>query len=371
MRQAILPVGNHERRMNMKTLLTAILVVAGMLTAAFGESIVTLKSGDVLKGDILSDTNGVVQIRAYFHNRSISSLRDISRSDIQTIQNETPAEAAERVDYFALSKFQLFPDQEQSTDFYTQWIDAFEKFLKDYPKSDKSKIIQRHTEVCQAELKHVADGEVKFADKWMTPEAKKPLSLNKQLAALERQRDALAKTVAAAQGALAGLQATLPTFFDALGRPTGDYEEPIYGSRDDGGPNHYAVRVIEGYRTVPNPQRVKVQADIVSVQQQVASGGQALANLDAKIQGIKIQLSQAQYAYEAALAKANPKPVVVTPPPAPAPAAEPIVAPPVVAAPPPKPEPPELPWYEKNWKWLVGGILLLGVVYVAGRRSNG
>jgi hypothetical protein len=271
----------------------ALLFVAGLLTAALGESIVTLKSGEVLRGDLVSDTNDVLRIRAFNANRTISSVRNVPRADIQNVYNETPTEAAERVDYFALSKFQLNPDQEQSTEFYTQWIAAFGKFLKTYSQSDKATIIQQRIEACQSELKHVTDGEVKFENRWMTPVEKKPLSLAKQLADLERQRASLAEAVAAKQGTLAGLQTTLQSLFDGYGHPIGDYQEPIYATRDGGAPNHYAVRYIAGYRTVQNPQRVHIQADLVSYQQQVASGGQALANLDAKVQGVKSQIPQA------------------------------------------------------------------------------
>lgn len=335
----------------MKTLMTAILVVAGMLTAAFGETIVTLKSGEVLRGDTVSDTNDVLQIRAFSANRTISSLRNISHADIQNIYNETPAEAAERVDYFALSKFQLFPDQEQSTDFYAQWITAFEKFLKDYPKSDKTAILQQRIEACQAELKHVADGEAKFADKWMTPEAKKPLSLNKQLAGLEKQRDSLGKTVAAAQGRLTGLQTKLQTLQDR--------QEPVYATRLVG-PQHYAERYATGqYQIVPNPERPNVQRDIVNLQQQIGSEGTALASLDARIRTIRLEIPQAQRAYEVALAKANqkPAPVAAASMPAPAPAAEPIVETPVVAP---------QPWITRNWKGLAigGGVLLMLLILI-------
>jgi len=197
--------------MQAKAVPVAILFVTGILTAALGEAIVTLKSGEVLQGDIVSDTNDVLQIRAFSVNRTISSLRNVPHADIQNIYNETPAEAAERIDCFALSKFQLNPDQEHSTDFYTQWIAAFEKFLTDYPKSDKTQIIKQHIEACQAELKHVIAGEAKFENKWMTPVEKRPLSLNKQLADLEQQRASLAKTVDALQGKLEGLQARLRT----------------------------------------------------------------------------------------------------------------------------------------------------------------
>ena len=326
------------------TLSIAILFAAGWLATARGESIVTLKSGDVLRGDIVSDTNDVLQIRAINANRTISSLRNIPRTDIQNVYTETPAEAAERVDYFALSKFQLNPDQEQSPDFCTQWIAAFGKFLRDYPKSDKTATIRQRIEVCQAELNHVAAGEVKFGDRWMTPVEKKPLSLNKELADLEKQRASLAQTVGAAQGRLAGLQTKLATLAP-------DTQEPIYTTALVGR-NHYATQVPTGqYRLVPNPERPLVQADIVACQQKIGSGAAALANLDAKIQSIKIQIPQAQRAYEIALAKANEKPAPAAPPP-PAPVAEPVVAPPVVAP---------QPWIVQNWKVLAvsGGILVI------------
>ena len=332
--------------MKKKTVMMALLFLAGMLTAAFGEAIVTLKSGEVLHGDIVSDTNDVLRIRAFSANRSISSLRSVPRSDVQNVQIETPAEVAERVDYFALSKFQLAADQEQSTGFYNQWIAAFEKFLNDYPKSDKAAIIQQRLEICQAELKHVADGEVKFANKWMTPEEKKPQALNKQLTDLESQRDSLAKTVTALQGRLQGQQTQLQNLRDT--------QEPVYATRDSGPPNHYAQRFNTGQmRTVVNPEKPAVLADIAWCQQQIASDGVTLANLDAKIQSLKIQIPQAQHAYEVALAKTNQEPVQVAVAPPPPPAVEAIVAPPVVV----KPE----SWIVQNKKVLAigGGVLLI------------
>ena len=281
--------------MKAKAVLVAILFVTAILTAALGEAIVTLKSGEVLQGDIVSDTNDVMQIRALSVNRTISSLRNVPHADIQNVYNETPAEAAERIDYFALSKFQLNPDQEQSTDFYTQWIAAFEKFLTDYPKSDKTHIVKQHIEACQAELKHVIAGEAKFENKWMTPAEKRPLSLNKQLADLEKQRASLAKTVAAAQEKLDGLQARLRTL------PKNITREVAHDATTND-EHHYGYKWYTT-ETVPNPEFKRSADEIYNCQQQVASGGQALANLDAKIQGVKIKIPQARQEYEIALAK--------------------------------------------------------------------
>jgi hypothetical protein len=171
------------------TVMMAMVFAAGMLTAAFGDASLTLKSGEVLKGDIVSDTNGVVQFRAWFSNHTISSLRDVPRADIQDLVNETP----EQIDFRALAVFRLDPDQEQPAAYYTQWIAAFERFLKNYPQSDKTAVIQQHIEECQTELSHVTAGESKFGNRWMTPEEQKPLALTKHLAQLEDQWYALAR----------------------------------------------------------------------------------------------------------------------------------------------------------------------------------
>jgi hypothetical protein len=135
----------------MKALALTILMIAALLVPAFGESIVTLKSGEVLQGEILSDTNDVLQIRAFSHNHSISSLRDVSHTAIQSIQTLTPAQLAEQADYEALSKFQLNPNQEQSIGWYAQWIEVFKKFVNNYPNSDRIPTVQHYIQACQAE----------------------------------------------------------------------------------------------------------------------------------------------------------------------------------------------------------------------------
>ena len=335
-------------------------------TAAFGEAIVTLKSGEIMRGDLLSDTNDVVEIRAYNANRTISSRRTISRSDIQDLQNETPAQAAERIAYFGLSKFQLQPDQEQSSSFYNQWIAAFAKFQTEYPKSDKNTIIQQHIDDCQAELKHINAGEAKFENQWMSPLEKKPQALAKHLAESESQRLALAKTIAKLQADLQGGQAHLASLQDSIA--------PVYATRTvhqdqyvvdksaqtvfKPGESHYGkgerghyidnAAGTEQYdtgrtQTVPNPERPGVIAGITSIQKQINANQVTLSSLDAKIQSLQVQIPQAQHAYEASIAP-PPPPVVAKEPPPPTPAA---------SSPPPAPQPaPTLSWYKRLWNWL-------------------
>jgi len=115
--------------MTTKVILAALMSACPLLWA-HAESVVALKSGEVLQGEILSDTNGTLQIRAFSANRTYSVLRSVSDSDVKGIHEETSSEATERTDYQALSGFQLNPDQEQTVEWYNQWIGAFQKFVR-------------------------------------------------------------------------------------------------------------------------------------------------------------------------------------------------------------------------------------------------
>jgi hypothetical protein len=363
----------------MRALMVVAVVTAGVISSVFGESTVVLKSGETLQGNIIFDTNDILRIEAHNANRTISYQRDISHDEIQSIQTDNPAQAAERADYEALSKFQLNPNQEQSIDYCSQVITAFQKFLTDYPKSDKSPAIQQRLGAWQSELKHVSDGEVKFGDKWMTPEEKQPLvehwqkqikvqlaqntleSLKKKLPELQRQRDALANQLAMTQGNLTASQQKLGTLQDS--------QVPVYQSRDvstpsgpgridtrynPAGPTTKTVSSYAGTTTVPNSERAGVQSDIAMYQEQVSSGQQMLDTLDAKIHGIQVQIPRTEQDYKVALAQLNPPPL---PPPLPVITqvvvkVEPPPAPPPASPPPPQPQPEPMSWYTKLWKWL-------------------
>jgi chromosome segregation ATPase len=354
-------------------------VTAGVISSVFGESTVVLKSGETLQGNIIFDTNDILRIEAHNANRTISYQRDISHDEIQSIQTDNPAQAAERADYEALSKFQLNPNQEQSIDYCSQVITAFQKFLTDYPKSDKSPAIQQRLGAWQSELKHVSDGEVKFGDKWMTPEEKQPLvehwqkqmqvqaaqntleSLKKQLRILQTKRDSLAESTAAAQGLLQAAQDQIKTLRDSQQPIYQTTTQPFQPYRD--GQGHWIVsgpaqssQSIVGYTTVPNPERATLQSEVSDYQRQVYSGPQALENLDAKIKVLEIQIPKAEQDCKIALAQLNPRP----PPPS-LPIVTQVVAkaelppqptppPPTTAPPEPKPEPTS--WYTRLWKWL-------------------
>jgi hypothetical protein len=205
---------NREKNMTVagKAILAA-LMSACPLVWAHAESVVTLKSGETLQGEILSDTNGTLQIRAFSANHSIEYVRGISDSDIQGIHTETPAEIAERTDYEGLSRFQLDPNQEQTVGWYNQWIGALQKFVRNYPDSDRLSAIRHEIALCQAESRHVASGEVKFDNRWMTTEEKRLAvaksaieALKSRLSDLQKRRDKLAKDVELVRSNLQSVQ---------------------------------------------------------------------------------------------------------------------------------------------------------------------
>ena len=314
-----------------------------IMPRAFPDSVM-LNSGEVVQGDILSETETQLVMMAVNYNRTISSRRTILKSDIAKVDRESTQQKAERRAYEALEdRLRLDSNRELSKSEYGSGIVAFTNYLTTYPESKFAGDVQKRLALWKDELSHVAQGEVKFADKWMTPDEKKPLVLKKLLADLQRQRDSLAAGIAGAEGRLPGLQTKLATLQDT--------QEPIYETRLVGR-QHYSQSFFTGqYKTIQNSERPKVQADIVSCQQSIGSGRAALASLDAKIRSTKSELQQIQQAYEAALAKAHEPPVQAA---AAVPQQEVVESPTPVAAP--------NSWLKENWKWLAGGVAALLVI---------
>src|ERR1051326_6996451 len=63
---------------------------------------VTLNSGDVLEGRILSETDTQIEIEASFYHGTILSKREVPRSDIQSIVRETAEQKQEKAALAAL-----------------------------------------------------------------------------------------------------------------------------------------------------------------------------------------------------------------------------------------------------------------------------
>jgi chromosome segregation ATPase len=340
---------------------------------------VTLNSGEVLEGRVLSETDTQLVIEASYYHGTILSTREVLKSDIRSISRESLEQKQEKADYAALSAYALNPNQELTKDQYATGIAAFEKFLATYTNSSFAADINHRLADWRAEASNVETGKVKFAGTWMTPTEKKAQaehwqrqadvqaaqaalqSLQKQLADLQAQRQAQAAGLAATQKKLADAQSRLANIQDAAGSGSGS-------AGNQGGRHDLAGRVTAGVVGVsqgeatgepaPNPDRSQVQSEINSYQLQVSQGQGTLASLDAKIADVQSQIPPREQNYKSALARLSETTtqgqasvVQVLSAKADHPSetnasantAQPSASP---------PEPP--PWYMRAWKWFHG-----------------
>ncbi|HUJ11463.1 MAG TPA: hypothetical protein VL171_15720 [Verrucomicrobiae bacterium] len=234
------------------------------------------------------------------------------------------------------------------------------------------------------ELTHVEQGEVKFNNRWMTPEEKKPLvekflqwqrvqklaavvrDLQNEVGSYERRRNELTGAIVSTQQTIVNCQSTVnnpprtsvatprvipgtPPRYDASGRLIQT------GSPARRGPDRVSYRV--DYQAVNAAQQ-----RIASCQSQLVQMQQEIATLNKAIGTARQRLAQTESEHKIAYAEAA-KPVVI--------AQQPVAATQVVAAvaTPPVVEPvvsrqptePPKPWIIRKWKALaiIGGILLI------------
>lgn len=323
---------------------------------------VTLNSGEVLEGRILSESATQLEMEVSLYHGTILTTRDVPRSDIKSIVRESEEQKQEKAAYAALAKYTLDPNQELTKEQYDAGIAAFTKFLGTYTNSSATAEIKTRIDEWRAEEAYVASGKVKFANTWMTPEEKKPRaeraqrqaalveaqtgleSLQKQLAELQAQRGPLAANVAAAQEKLKSAQAQLATLQGGAGSAANSGRRDLAGRLTE---KALASAQREGSEsTGPSPEAAQLQAEIAADQQRVNQAQAALAPYDAKIKDIQSEIPQREQDVKSALARLSEtssqgKTGHVQRASAKAPK----------APPPPQPTP---PWYMRLWKWVHG-----------------
>ena len=287
----------------------------------------TLKSGDVLEGQIVSETETQIEIRVSLYRGTIFSRRQVDKSDIQSIVHESLEQKQEKAAYASLAKYTLNPNQELTKDQYAAGIAAFEKFQAKFTNSAAAAEINKSLVDWRAEATNVASGKVKFASAWMTPEEKKVQaaqetlqSLKSQLADLQVQRAKLAATIATTQTKLTAAQG------GAAPSPAGE-------RRDLAGRLTAGITAPQQGEAPPAPS-----GDVAALQQQISQEQGTLTSLDAKISEIQSQIPQREQDAKVAVAQSKPD--------ATAKEARPSKPPP----PPPPSEPPP-PWYMRVWHY--------------------
>ena len=285
----------------------------------------TLKSGDTLEGQIVSETETQIEIEVSLYHGTIFSKRQVDKSDIQSIVRETPEQKQEKAAYASLVKYTLNPNQELTKDQYAAGIAAFEKFQAKFTNSAAAAEINQRLVDWQAEASNVASGKVKFASTWMPPEEKKVKvaeealqSLKSQLSDLQVQRAQLVATIATTQAKLTAAQ-------------------PAAAASSGGGRHDLAGRLTAGITAPPQGEATPgPSSEVAAYQQQISQEQGTLTALDARIKDIQTQIPQREQDSKSAKSgtssNAPPKDTHPKPPP----------------PPPPEPTP---PWYMRVWNY--------------------
>ena len=281
---------------------------------------VTMNSGEVIVGEIRSETDTQIEIITTNAKRTISSKRLIPKADIKTFTHETAEQKRENADYETLTQYKLDPNQELTKARYAAGISAFQGFLTEHPKSGFATELSNRITAWQTELSNIETSQVKFADKWMTPVEKSVLysewqknqqvqlaletvnTLQKKLADMQQRRKKAAATLVATQGDLVETQSQLANHKDI--------QTPIY--RDvfvpASGPtaSYYRREATGQFTTTINPERPRLENRVASLQGDIAQLQASISALDPRIQDMQIQIQNAQQAYQVAQNKKTP-----------------------------------------------------------------
>jgi hypothetical protein len=308
------------------------------LAALVRADTVTLNSGEVLEGRIISETDEQIEMEVLMFRGTILSNKQVPKADIKSIVREDIAVKQEKAAYAELTKFTLNPNQELGTNQYAAGIAAFQGFLAKYPKSESATNVSVWVADWRAEASNVSSGKVKFASKWMTPDEKKVLAEQAQLAALQSQRNTTFDQLSAIELKLSAAQAKLA----AIEKSESSGGTTAVGADRGGMAGQLTQRIKVPNQTLPeehprpNPEKAQLQSEISGYQQQISQGQTAIGTIDAKIKDLQAQLPKLE---QEAKPANSPGTANAVPEKKPSRHVE------------PAPEPPG-PWYSRAWKWI-------------------
>lgn len=221
---------------------------------------VTLNSGEVINGRVVSETDSNVAVEISNEHQTVFTTRTIPRSDIKEMHQLTLAQRQENEAYAALGRYQLNANQEFTLAQYAQVIADYNKFVAAYPNSEYAAKVTDQWTQWRFEKFEVEHGRVKFGGKWMTPEQKKPLVEEWQRQQTERlqaqQRQQLERA----------LQAQVPVIRAAKARVVAAQKEHDFLHSEAG----YAHKVL------PQPEYDQVMARYHANDEELAKAPAAL-----------------------------------------------------------------------------------------------
>jgi len=167
---------------------------------------VTLNSGEVINGRVVSQTDSNVAVEISNEHHTVFTTRSIARSDIKEMHQFTPAQRQGNKAYAVLQRYQLNPNQEFTSAQYDQVIEAYDKFVATYPNSEYASNVTAQLTEWRFEKFEVENGRVKFGDKWMMPDQKKPLEEELHRQQLEQALQSQVQVVRAAKARVTAAQ---------------------------------------------------------------------------------------------------------------------------------------------------------------------
>jgi hypothetical protein len=184
----------------MRSLAVAAGVALLILTEPGFAASVTLKSGEISLGEIVSETKSQLTINVACSTRGILGNRTFYVSDILSRSPDTAQEKQECQAYDSLRVYVLNPNQEATTNRCVAAMSALQGFLSLYPASPFVLEIQQTLRAWEEEYRNVAIGLVKYDNMWTSPVEKdakvawhKLETGRRELAKLETSRKALVR----------------------------------------------------------------------------------------------------------------------------------------------------------------------------------
>lgn len=182
------------------------------------EDSITLKTGEVTRGRIVSETDQQVEIEVANADRTILSKRVVSKADVKSVQRESTEQAVERKSFESLVVYKLNPNAAYPTNYYPAVIAAFDKFLATYPHSDHASQINTMLADWKAEYPQAVDavknGLVKYHGQWLTQQQAQAMAeeeRSKKEASRKQQEEARSRQAQEASQQQPSQQQSQPT----------------------------------------------------------------------------------------------------------------------------------------------------------------
>lgn len=235
---------------------------------------VTLKSGEVIEGKILSETDQQIVMDAVV-SAGIIDQKTIARGEVQTVSKTPPDEIA----YQAIKGCQIEP-RSLPTASYAPMVKSLETFLQKYPQSSRAGEVQGKLAAFKQEQEKVQAGNIKWNNRWYTPaeieKNKYQLRAQMQLATMRDQAtrrdyigalnsfDQLEKTYPGSEAYLDGIELAK----SILRLAASDMDRAMTAFRNQ------EMQFTNGIVLVPEPQKSQM---IAARQAQIAAAEAALA----------------------------------------------------------------------------------------------